>query len=190
MMAEQDVHNRRSIRLKEYNYSQPGYYFVTVCVEDRRNLFSDIEDGKITLNDAGFMVQAAWDEIPEYYNGIDIDVFQIMPNHFHGIIIVGAGPRACPNDEQFNQRGDEQSGQPRGVAPTLSLGDIVGRFKSLTTTKYIHGIKNNNWPPFKKCFWQRNYYEHVIRDDNDLNRIREYIVNNPAKWEEDEYYVK
>jgi putative transposase len=171
MMVNRGRGNRRSIRLKEYDYAQSGYYFVTVCVNDRRNLFGDIEDGKIALSDAGRMVQAAWNEIPEYYNGIDIDISQIMPNHFHGIIIVGAGPCACPNND------------------TLSLGDIVGRFKSLTTTRYIDGVKNNNWPPFNKHFWQRNYYEHVIRDDKDLADIREYIANNPARWQEDEYYI-
>jgi len=74
------------------------------------------------------------------------------------------------------------------VAPTL--GDVIGAFKSITTNEYIRNVKNKNWVPFNKHFWQRNYYEHVIRDDHDLNRIREYIVNNPAKWEEDEYYVK
>jgi len=232
--------NRRSIRLKNFDYSQAGYYFVTVCVDGRRNLFGDIEDGKMALNDAGFTVQAVWNEIPKYYDDIGIDILQIMPNHIHGIIIVGAGPCACPNDEKGQPQGvaptiandekwqpqgvahtiandekwqpqgvaptiandekwqprgvahtiaNDEKWQPQGVAPTLSLGDIVGRFKSLTTTKYINGIKNNNWPPFKKYFWQRNYYEHVIRDDNDLNRIREYIVNNPAKWQEDEYYM-
>ncbi len=158
---------------------------MTICVNNHRNLFGDIEDGKMALNDAGVMVQAIWAEIPKYYGGIGIDMFQIMPNHIHGIIIVGAGPCACPNKEQVNQRG-----QPPVVAPTLLLGDIVGRFKSLTTMKYTDGVKNNNWAPFNKHFWQRNYYEHVIRDDNDLTCIREYITNNPMKWEMDEYYRK
>ena len=161
-------------------------------MNDRRNLFGDIEDGRMILNDAGYMVQTVWGEIPKYYDGIDIDTFQIMPNHIHGIIIVGAGPRACPNDNKIiNAKKVDKKGQPQGVAPTsLSLGDIVGRFKSLTTTKYIKGVTNNHWQPFNKHLWQRNYYEHIIRNDNDLTVIREYIVNNPARWEDDEYNVK
>ncbi|MDO8136598.1 MAG: transposase [Candidatus Brocadiales bacterium] len=128
------------------------------------------------MNEIGQMVQKTWVELPTHYVGVDIDEFAIMPNHLHGIIIltVGAGPRACP----------EEKGQPQGVAPTtiLSLPDVMHRFKSLTTRRYIEGVKQNNWEPFKKHFWQRNYYEHVIRNEEDLNQIREYVITNPLKW--------
>ena len=117
-----------------------------------------------------------WNEIPKYYPGIVIDAFQIMPNHIHGIIkIVGAGPCACPN-----------IGQPQGVAPTgLSLPDVIHRFKTMTTKRYIDGVKHHGWPRFDGKLWQRNYWEHIIRNDDELNRIRQYIINNPAKWEMD-----
>jgi REP element-mobilizing transposase RayT len=187
---------RRSIRLADYDYSQAGYYFVTVCTQAGLAVFGNIAEGKMALNDTGRMIAVTWQKIPEYYNGINVDTFQIMPNHIHGIIIVGAdsrfpvgavsrfpvgaGPRACPREVH-----------PQGVAPTrLSLGDVVGRFKSLTTRKYVDGVNLNKWPSFDTHLWQRNYYEHVIRSENDLSGIREYIVNNPAKWQEDEYYVK
>ncbi|MFQ5863408.1 MAG: transposase, partial [Candidatus Brocadiales bacterium] len=169
-------HRRRSIRLEGYNYSQAGAYFVTICTQKKKCVLGDVESGGIALNEIGCMVQKTWIELPRYYTGVDIDEFVIMPNHLHGIIIlnVGAGPRACPGEE----------GQPQGVAPTktLALPDIIYSFKSLTTKRYIKGVKQNGWEPFERHFWQRNYYEHVIRNEEDLNEIREYVINNPLKW--------
>ena len=93
------IHHRRSIRLKDYDYSQSGAYFITICTQKRECLFGEIVDGEMRLNDAGQMVQTTWDELPKHYTGIEIDEFVVMPNHFHGIILihdVGAGPCACP----------------------------------------------------------------------------------------------
>ena len=135
------------------------------------------------LNDAGRMVHLAWNELRKHYPGVEIDAFIAMPNHVHGIVIlVGAGPRACPDCGRFNK------GQPQGVAPTgaLSLPDVMHRFKTLTTTRYRNGVMKNGWRPFAGKLWQRTYYEHVIRHDDDLNRIQEYIVNNTAQWALDE----
>lgn len=199
--------NRRSIRLRGHDYSRAGAYFVTVCVQNRECLFGHIVGAapcgrpQMVLNDAGIMIQTVWDEIPPHYPGIEIDTFVVMPNHIHGIIvIVGAGPRACPNGRVggavghghmhtpdcaptvYTERGN---GRPRGAAPTLSLPDVVHRFKTLTTKHYADGVKQHGWPTFPGRLWQRNYYEHIIRNDDELNRIREYIVNNPAQWELD-----
>jgi REP element-mobilizing transposase RayT len=146
--------------------------------------------GEMILNNVGGMIQTVWDQLPEYYPGIHPDIFQIMPNHLHCIIIinniksgakngVGATPRGCPSS--FGS----SSGQPRGVAPTMSLPDVVHRFKTMTTKRYIDGVKNHNWPPFPGRLWQRNYYEHVIRNETELRKLREYILNNPKKWEID-----
>ena len=170
--------NRKSIRLKNYDYTQQGAYYVTVCVNDRKCVFGDVRDGDMVLNAAGDMVQRVWDQIPQFYDGIDTDHFQIMPNHIHGIImIVGAGPCARPDNNDYGS--NNHIGQPQGVAPTaLSLSDVIHRFKTMTTKQYCDGVKSNNWPAFNIRLWQRNYYEHVIRDGSDLNRIREYIVNN------------
>ena len=148
---------------------------MTICAQNRKCLFGEIVNGKMVLNDAGRMVESVWNEIPKYYPGIDIDVCQIMPNHIHGIVvIVGAGPCACPD-----------TGQPQGVAPTMSLSDVVHRFKTMTTKRYIDGVKQNGWPTFPGKLWQRGFYERIIRNENELNRIREYIVNNPIRWEFD-----
>ncbi len=176
-------HDRKPLRLKDYDYASNGAYFVTICAQDRRCIFGHIERGNLIRSEAGMMIERIWNEIPSHYQGIEIDAFQLMPNHIHGVFIVGAGPRACPelSDDSL------QLGQPQGVAPTkqLSLPDIVHRFKSITTNRYIEGVKTSCWPPFNKRLWQRNYYEHVIRNDDDLNEIRQYIIDNPLKWELD-----
>ena len=186
MREGSDSRNRRSIRLAGYDYSRAGYYFVTVCVNERRNLFGDIVGGKIMLNGAGIMVEDNWNKLQQRFQSIELDEFIVMPNHLHGVIvIVGAPLVGAQNGDLIADDGDDRA--TTRVAPTL--GDVIGAFKSITTNEYIRNVKNKNWLSFNKYFWQRNYYERVIRDDNDLNRIREYIVNNPAKWEEDEYYV-
>jgi REP element-mobilizing transposase RayT len=177
-----DIHHRRSLRLKGYDYSQAGAYFVTICSRSRECILGCVDDGEMRLNNAGCMVQVVWDDIPSHYAGIDTDAFIIMPNHIHAIIvIVGAAPCGRP---------DSDDGQARGPAPTgnttLSLADVVHRFKTMTTKRYADGVKQIGWPAFSGHLWQRNYYEHVIRDEDDLNRIRQYVMDNPARWAEDE----
>jgi len=205
------MQNRHSIRLRKYDYSLPGSYFVTICTQNKKCLFGNVIDGKMILNDTGKMVQMIWNEIPQYYLGINIDQFQIMPNHIHGIIVittepyvgadpcvcpgiganpVGADPRVCPKNNGQTQ--GSVIGQTQGSAPTVmasvGLSVIVQRFKSLTTKRYIGGVKYNNWPPFFIRLWQRNYYERVIRDEIELMKIRQYIMNNPDKWQNDNCY--
>ena len=185
MTNTHDKH-RRSIRLREYDYHQAGAYFVTIVAQDRRCLFGDVAAAKMQLNAAGQMVQAVWDELSTHYRSVETDLFVVMPNHIHGVIVlVGAGPCACP----------ESGGQPQGVAPTnarsanhdvaLSLPDVLHRFKTLTTQRYVVGVKEHGWVRFNSRLWQRNYFEHVIRDEDSLNRIRQYINDNPARWEFD-----
>jgi len=161
-----DRNHRRSIRLKEYNYSQVGAYFVTICIQNRELLLDDIG---IRL-----MVQKWWHALPEKFTHIRNDQFVIMPNHIHGIIFiasVGADQRVCPDHSPQRK-------------PTL--GTIVQWFKTMTTNDYIKAVRMNNVGPFPGKLWQRNYYEHIIRDETDLNSIRQYIIDNPGKWEEDE----
>jgi putative transposase len=176
---DSDKHPRHSLRLQGFNYAREGMYFVTVCLKDRACLFGDISDGKMILNDAGRMIQAVWDDIPSHYAGIETDAFIIMPNHIHAIIaIVGATPCGRPNLDK---------GQAQGPAPTeLSLADVVHRVKTMTTKRYADGVKQMGWPPFHGRLWQRNYYEHIIRDDASLNLIRQYITEKPPRWAEDE----
>jgi len=200
MKYNPDIHHRRSIRLKGYDYSQAGAYFVTICTQNRECLFGDILNEEMILNDAAMMIQTVWDEMSRHYSGIETDEFVVMPNHVHGIvIIVGAGPCACPDykhamqnketgqpqDHKTGQPQIRETGQPQGVAPTLSLPDVVHRFKTMTTKRYTDGVRQHGWLRFPGKLWQRNYYEHIIRNENELNRIREYIVNNTLQWEMD-----
>jgi putative transposase len=190
MRYNPDIHRRRSIRLKGYDYSRAGLYFVTICTQNRLCLFGGIEHGKMVLNDAGKMVERQWQESICRFDNIKLHEFIVMPNHFHGIVesvVVGVPLVGTQNVAQPQTMGQpQQIGQPQGIAPTV--GDVVGAFKSLTTNDYIRNVKQNNWQPFNKKLWQRNYFEHIIRDHESYLKIAEYIHANPVKWREDKYY--
>lgn len=166
--------NRKDLRLKYYDYSQAGYYFVTICTELKRHLFGEIVDGIMILNDAGRMIERWYFELHNKYYNIELPQYIIMPNHVHFII-------AIAGDDQGNI--SQNSGTHTGVP----LQTIIQWFKTMTTNQYIKGVKNGEYPPFEKRIWQRNYFEHIIRNDRELQEIYEYIVNNPAKWELDKY---
>ncbi|MDO9289902.1 MAG: hypothetical protein Q7T83_14045 [Thermodesulfovibrionales bacterium] len=186
MTYNPDIHHRRSIRIRDYDYSQAGAYFVTVCAKDRVCLFGDVVHGKMALNEAGCMVSKWWHELTNKFSAVETDEFVIMPNHFHGIIlIVGADlcvcppvDDVCPNDNNKHAEKGEHTGSP--------LHRIIQWVKTMTTNEYIRGINKHGWERFNGKLWQRNYYEHIIRDEKELNCIREYIINNPLQWAEDE----
>ena len=157
------VRDRRSLRLKDYDYAQAGAYFVTVCIQNRLCLFGGIVDGEMRLNDAGRMVRSVWEALPNWFPGMELDAFVVMPNHVHGIAtLVGAG-LALP----------EENGAASS-APTL--GDLIRAFKSPSAFRVNRLLMRSG------SLWQRNYYEHVIRSDREMDRIREYIATNPCKW--------
>jgi putative transposase len=190
------------VRLKEYDYSQAGAYFITIVAQDRACLFGEVIDGDMRLNAAGEMLAAEWDGLPNRFRTIETDTFVVMPNHVHGIIVitanVGAGLVPVLSGKTRNETGSVGAGlvpAPWGhattasrattrVAPT-SVGDVVGAFKSMTTVLYGRGVRQSRWRAFCGRLWQRNYYEHIIRDDAALQRIREYIIANPTGWEMD-----
>lgn len=187
MQYNPNIHQRRSLRLKGYDYSQAGAYFITICAQARECLFGEIIESEMRVNNAGRMVRQWWSESAMKFNNIELDESVIMPNHFHGIInIVGATlcGRAEHKTGQDTKGQPHNIGQPHRVAPTL--GNIVEWFKTMTTNEYIRNVRQNNWPQFSGKLWQRNYYEHIIRNEDELNRTREYIANNPARWAEDE----
>ncbi len=204
MKYNPDKHHRRSIRLKNYDYGRCGAYFVTICTQDRVCLFGEVDDAEeMNLTDAGDSIAQVCHDLPMFCSGLEVDSFVIMPNHVHIIFIltrndVGAGLRACPvksnltNTDTIGTIGNAEhsQGHPRRGAPTddgqTTLPDAVYRFKSWTTKLYSDGVKQKGWPAFPGRLWQRNYYEHVIRDNDELMTIREYINNNPYTWEEDE----
>ena len=154
---------RKELRLEGYDYSQKGYYFITVCVQDRLALFGEIEEGKMIANEAGAMINEAWLEIPKRFTSFVLHTFVVMPNHFHAIVEI----------EGFGSR---------------TLGECIGAFKSITTTRYIQGVRGSQWRSFEKRLWQRNYYEHIIRDQTSYEKFSEYNHNNPLQWTLDRFY--
>ncbi len=155
--------------MKGYDYSRAGAYYVTICTQNRECLFGEITDGQMVLNDAGKIVADEWMKTGEIRNEIELDEWVVMPNHFHGIVMIRRGdPPVAPTPRPLPE--------PR----PKSIGSLMSGFKS-AVTKRINEIRKT--PGMK--LWQRNYYEHIIRNQNELNRIREYIANNPMKWEFD-----
>jgi len=175
MVYNSDIHHRRSIRLKGYDYSQPGLYFVTICTQNREHLFGEIADGEMVLNEFGKIARNEWMKTAEIRDNVELLEYVIMPNHIHGIILL--------NDM------DDRRGTARR-APTMQFGKpiprslptIIRSFKSAVTKK-INILRNMPGVPV----WQRNYYEHIIRNEKSYYQIAEYIRNNPLKWQDDRY---
>jgi putative transposase len=176
------VHDRRSLRLDGYNYAHAGAYFVTVCTQDRACLLGDVAGEEVRLSDVGRMIQAVWGEMPDHYPGIETDAFVVMPNHMHGIITIHGRGESCirPDDCHQPDSGDHKD-RPYGTTAG-SLGRVIQAFKSTTTHEYVLGVRKRGWPPFHGRLWQRNYYERVIRNERELDKIREYVAANPLKW--------
>jgi putative transposase len=166
---------RRSIRLKGFNYAEPGSYFVTIVPQDRCCLFGEIIDGRMELNRAGEAMARWWVELTPKFTTVETDAFIVMPNHCHGIIVIRdpvVGADLCVGPP--NIRTGAHVGAP--------LPRIVQWFKTMTTNEYMRGVKSCGWPPFRGQLWQRSYYEHVIRGEEAMNRIRQYIIDNPSRW--------
>ena len=177
------IHHRKSIRLKGYDYTQAGLYFITICTQKRAFLFGNIMDGEMLLNDAGMMVENQWLKLPNRFQNIQLHEYVVMPNHFHAILeIVGVTLVVAQNNNEY------QKGQPQGIAPTgKTIGNMIGAFQSIVTVEYIRGVKTLGWQPFDGKLWQRNYWEHIIRNDNEYQRISNYIINNPLNWKNDKF---
>ena len=275
MPYDPDKHQRHSIRLRGYDYRRAGAYFLTLCAQDRQRLFGEVRESEMHLNDAGRMVERWWHELNHKFPGVETDAFVVMPDHIHGIVIIGGtndtgtdpnDPNAINanaavgadlhirpqrNDSDVNdtstinanaavgadlhirpQRNDDDINDVnindvnanahainvgRYAEPPLhvdsnvdinaingggyadpplhvdsnadsdvgaSLSQIVQWLKIMTTNEYIRGVKRSGWMPFRKRIWQRDYYEHIIRDEVSLDRIRRYIRDNPAHWAE------
>lgn len=181
------IHNRRSIRLKGYDYSKAGLYFITICCQDRINRFGEVINGEMILNEFGLIAYNEWIKLAERFSNFELDVFQIMPNHIHGIIsLLPVGSGLAPD---LLYEGQPQGlPQPEPQRKNPSIPDIVGAYKSLVANGCLEIFKSRDEVMGK--FWQRNYYEHIIRNELAYYNISEYIINNPLKWEEDKFYMK
>jgi len=190
MAIDPKFHHRGSIRLREYDYSQPGGYFVTLCTHRRECILGDIADGNVQLNQFGEIVKEEWLRTEQIRPKITMDEFMVMPNHMHGIIMirndvhnksVGAHSGAPQDRAHINAPWDRAYRRTPLRREPKTLGSIIAGFKSVVTHR-INLLRKTPLTPI----WQRNYYEHVIRDEENLNRIRQYIIDNPVKWDEDE----
>jgi len=165
---------RRSIRLKDYDYSQEGAYFVTICTQGKACILGKVVNGEMRVNGYGNVVNKCWNEIPIHFSNVEIDESVVMPNHIHGIVTI-----------VNNCRGEVTSPTQKGAATAPlqkhTLGQIIAYFKYQT----VKSINQTHKTPGNRI-WQRNYYEHVIRNEADLNEIRQYILDNPVQWDKDE----
>ncbi len=177
---------RKPLRLPGFDYSQRAAYFVTVCTQQRECTLGQVVDGQMVLTDGGRMVQSVWEALPTQYPQVNIDAFVVMPNHIHGILFlndippVGAQFIAPDEIDPQSSTGEYAGVMDSGVinqAPTNDLGKIIRTFKGKTSFL----INQHRGTP-RRAVWQRGYYDHIVRDEADLNRIREYITNNPAQW--------
>lgn len=163
--------NRRSIRLPAYDYAQAGGYFITICTHHRACLFGSNVDGEMVLNDIGLTIVDEWTKTSALRANVKLDVFVVMPNHIHGIVlIIEPTENGLPS---YAPAKDFRS-------PSQTIGAIIRGFKS-AATKQINIIRNSAGTKL----WQRNFYERVIRNEDELGLMRQYIVENPAKWEFD-----
>ena len=162
----------------------PGAYFMTIVIQDRPCLFGDVVDDEVRPNLAGIMAQQSWEELPLRFPSIDLDAFVVMPNHIHGIVLIHR-PVGASLVGALARNVQRISGARATEVVPPTLGDVVGAYKSITTVRYGQGVKANGWRRFTGRLWQRNYYERVIRDAEEMERAREYIVNNPIGWKED-----
>ncbi len=162
--------NRQSMRLQDYDYTQSGIYFVTLCTYRYARLFGHIVDGNMQLSELGQLVEQEWQRTAEVRTTVEIDMYVVMPNHLHGLLFMS----------------ESQAGHGAKSSMTMqanSLGSIIAQFKSIVTKRSRELIDPPRFP-----IWKRNYYDHVVRNEKDLDRIRRYIIANPARWREDQYY--
>lgn len=181
-MYNPKTHHRKSIRLKEYDYSNANWYYVTICTYNKEHLFGKVINNKVVLNDLGKIVNEEWLRTKEVRKNIDLDDYIIMPNHIHGIIIIDYNENELNNNIGRDTMHRVPTERTFGSSIPNSLSTIIGAFKASVTRRINKTLK-----PYQSI-WQRNYYEHIIRNEEDLYRIRKYIQQNPLKWHLDEYY--
>jgi putative transposase len=170
--------NRKNNRLQRYDYSCTGCYFVTMCVQDRQEWLGKIEKEAMVLNEYGTIAAIHWEDIPKYYPNVELDEWVIMPNHIHGIIVISSGTAHV---------GTAQCAVPTDCSvsvKTVAVSQIIKSFKDVTIKRIRSEFGNVQFR------WQRSFYDHIIRDESSVNRIREYIMNNPKQWDLDVENIK
>jgi len=156
--------NRKKMRLTNFDYSKHGYYFITIVTYKKKQLFGEIVDSRMILGKYGKIIKSIWHKMPNLYNGLKIDEYQIMPDHFHCIILFD---RTCK----------------------ASVPNVIKGFKRYSTLECMKYIRNNMLPPFYKKIWQRGYWDKIINSNDSLNYMRKYIIDNPARWSFQKYDI-
>ncbi len=174
MQYDPDIHHRRSIRLPLFDYSAPGAYFVTLCTHRKEFLFGIVAEGQMTQNECGEIVSLYWNYLPKRFARLEVDSFIVMPNHVHGIIGITGAVDEPPGVGAIHES------PLRAQRRKMLLSKIIGYFK-MNTSKRINEIRGTPERPV----WQRNYYEHIIRNDDELCKIRGYMATNPLRWAQD-----
>lgn len=184
MPYDSNIHHRRSIRLKGYDYSQSGYYFITLYVKNGLHLFGEIIDQQMILNDAGRMADKWYKELEHKYPDIECGEYMVMPNHFHCILF---------NNGHGNPNMQNSAGIVRHAAADAVLGEhpgsplrnVIQWYKTMSTNEYIRGVKTMGWKRFEGKLWHINYWEHIIRTQQSFDTIAAYILHNPQNWDTD-----
>lgn len=174
------VRKRRSVRLRGYDYSHAGAYFITICTQNRHCRFGNITEGAMVLNDAGRAVADCWLHIPDHFPHVELDEWVVMPNHIHGIVIIVGVNNHSPVQSNNDSPPSANAPHPTGTARTI--GSMVRGFKIGVTQWYRQRSVSSK-------IWQRNYWDHIIRNESELNRIRRYILDNPMQWEQDSLHA-
>jgi putative transposase len=174
----------KSSRLQNWDYRSTGYYYITICVKNRSCVFGCVENDKMVLSDIGKIAEKYWREIPVHFPFVKLDEFIIMPNHVHGIIGI-VETLQCNVSTNKMQMNNTQNKIMSNISPKYgSLSVIIRSYKSICS-KIIYTNYSNIY-----FVWQSRFYDHIIRDDEDLMRIQKYIINNPLKWNEDDYHIE
>ena len=158
-----DVPDRKGLRLEGFDYSTPGMYFVTIRLKDPMPRFGDVQNGEMRLNSAGSMIAETWESMSARFPSISLDAYIVMPDHLHGILLLGENP---------------------DIQDDGSISDVLRAFKSISTNRYIAGVKSETWPRFQDKLWLKSFHDRIGRRDQDLDAKRLYIQRNPARWSE------
>jgi putative transposase len=161
---------RKSPRLKNYDYSQSGAYFVTICTEGRQHLFGEVENSAMQISQTGQLCIEHWDDLPKHFPSIELDGFVVMPNHVHGILLLTEHPVGTTS---------MQSARP---TKRPKLGTVIATYKA-AVTRHVHRLNL-----LEGQIWQDRYNDHIIRNERSLNYVRNYVATNPERWEQDTFY--